>query len=183
MDMKLTGPFRRWFARVVDGMVAFVVVVPLLFVVLLAWSGPLPLAAGHHVFQVILHVVALCMTGMIIATQQAFFGNSLGKHLMSITVRPFEKPESTFRFFAIREAKVAVMGLGLGLAVFGTIAQIYQWYLLRKDGSTTYDRGRALVVDMDVPPAARELRQTLAILLVVAVSIMAFCILFLAVTS
>lgn len=130
---------RRLCARYIDvNFAVSLIILPLVFLVSLgsALEGS-PLMLGVA-FTVACYVL--------IASQQAFFGNSAGKYILGIEAVTMGQRPRDLSFFFEREARVLVLGQAFGLQFASTAAGFVSFYYLRKDGVTHYDRNFSSVV-------------------------------------
>ncbi|MBY3433922.1 hypothetical protein HFN89_07140 [Rhizobium laguerreae] len=130
---------RRLFARYVDiNLAAVLIVIP---VCLAAMFGFLPSSPPFWI-----SVVVTVGCSMLIAAQQAVFGNSAGKYIAGIKAMPAQPRERDLSFFVEREFKVLILGQAFGLQVASLIAGLVSLYFLRRDGITHYDRNLSSVI-------------------------------------
>lgn len=130
---------RRLCARHID--IYFAVMLIILPLVFLAPPG---LSVSSSPYLLGLAFTIACY--VVVAAQQAFFGNSAGKYILGIKAVTMGQRPRDLSFFLEREARVLVLGQAFGLQFASTAAGIVSFYFLRKDGVTHYDRNFSTVV-------------------------------------
>jgi hypothetical protein len=130
---------RRLFARYVDLNLAAILIT--VFAVFAATLGLFPIGS-----QLLIAVLFMVGCTLLLAAQQAVFGNSAGKYIAGIKAIPSQPRERDFSFFVEREFKVLILGQAFGLQIASIIAGLVSLYFLRRDGSTHYDRNLSTVV-------------------------------------
>ncbi|MCS4088850.1 RDD family protein [Rhizobium sp. BK176] len=137
-DEPATAP-RRLFARYVDLNLAAILVTLVAF--LAATLGLFPMGS-----QLLIAVLFMVGCTVVLAAQQAVFGNSAGKYIAGIKAVPTQPRERDFSFFMEREFKVLILGQAFGLQIASIIAGFVSLYFLRRDGTTHYDRNLSTVI-------------------------------------
>lgn len=133
------GALRRLSARYIDlNFAAMIIVLPL---TLIAAPGA-ALAASPLMFALVITVACY----IVLAAQQAFFGNSAGKYILGIKAIPTRGQEADIGFFVEREFRVFILGQAFGLQLASAVAGFVSLYYLRKHGETHYDRNFSAVI-------------------------------------
>jgi hypothetical protein len=130
---------RRLFARYVDLNLAAILMT--IVALLAAAVGVFPVGS-----QLLIAVLFMVGYTVILAAQQAFFGNSAGKYIAGIRAIPTQPRERGFSFFIEREFKVLVLGQAFGFQIASIVAGLVSLYFLRRDGTTHYDRNLSSVI-------------------------------------
>lgn len=143
-----THPWRRFFARSLDGSFAFL---PFAIIAIIA------VAAGSVVFPVLSPLVLallpfplLLVVVVLFLLIEAFcisrFGTTPGKALYGISLRTAEGRRLPFRLAFWRAFAVLVRGQGLWIPFVNLVTIVVAYVTLKRDGQTTWDRDGEIVV-------------------------------------
>lgn len=134
------SPVRRYVARFIDETIELLVLF-LILVVLHALR--LPLEKGF--FLTLLTLTTTFVGHIALAASMSVFGNTPGKYMTGIRVKPIEG-EADFEFYLRREMAFFVHADALTIPVAGAVMSVFQCVRLQNTGFTTYDQGKAVVV-------------------------------------
>jgi hypothetical protein len=87
----------------------------------------------------------LPLAALVLALTMALTGTTPGKAILGIRVSA-SKNQGRLKFFLVREVKVWLAGLGLGIPIFGLFTQIYQYSQVTAGKPASYDQGGTDVV-------------------------------------
>ncbi|MFT4183149.1 MAG: RDD family protein [Rhizobium sp.] len=93
-------------------------------------------------------VWAICLlpiAALVLALTMALTGTTLGKTILGIRV-DVPKGQGRLKFFLIRELKIWLVGLGLGIPIVTLLTQIYQHRQVAAGNPASYDEGGTAVV-------------------------------------
>jgi uncharacterized RDD family membrane protein YckC len=96
--------------------------------------------------EAILNILVLLVGTVVVAASFALFGTTPGKAIFRISVRRADGSKLPFVVALVRELKVFVKGLGLGIPLVALITHIVGYTNLKNDGITSWDRDGGLVV-------------------------------------
>lgn len=139
-------PWIRFWARTFDTLVFGVVLGILLG---LLWPEALDIADS------IFNIVLLLVISFVAATSFALFGTTPGKAIFRVSVRNADGTKLSFGKALVRELKVLLRGLGLGIPLVSLITQIVCYSRLSGNGDTSWDRDANLTVSHQAIPAWR----------------------------
>lgn len=138
--LPLAGPWRRFFARVVDGAV-FAYPAAVLFRLLIDWASPafsmwLQSPNSRLVAPVFVLPFALAIEAVI----AGLLGTTPGKKLLGVQVTTLSGGRPTFGQFATRLAGLYWRGLAVGVLLVNFCTMGRQYWLVRKGRPTGYDK-------------------------------------------
>jgi uncharacterized RDD family membrane protein YckC len=140
--LPLAGPWRRFFARLVD---LWIIALPTAFLVALALSSLSPVfglwiqrPGSEYAFGwLLMPLVLLTEAGIF-----AIFGNTLGKALLGITVTTVGAQRPTAAQYFHRQLGVYWFGLGTGFPLVSLFTMARQYGRLKSGGHARYDEGK-----------------------------------------
>jgi hypothetical protein len=157
-------PWRRFWARNFDYLLHAVVIV-----ILWALIAPNSLMAINNS---LLGFLLMLLWLILECIYMAYFGTTLGKKIMGITVRTSDGTRVS-GFIAVKRSRIVwVRGMGLGVGIIQLIANLVGYSKLRKDGITSWDRELALVVSHEKIGFLRYLICPVIVLAVIGLAIM-----------
>jgi len=160
----LVTPWRRYLAKMLDISAAIIPAVAVQ-IAFSRYSPEFAIWLSDPSTSMVLVVVGVVSTPFVEAFYSTAFGNTPGKALLGISVATIAGRKLSYVEYLIRNFRVAWAGLGAFFPVFAFIMMIYQFRMLLKLGSTTYDLNRYIVRAL---PIAR-MRVVAAILALVAI--------------
>ncbi len=142
--LEATGPWPRLWARAIDcwllapaiafGIGIFTAIYyPTLYVKLMSMNNT------------VVGLGLLPIVGVVLALMMALIGTTPGKAILGIRVISIADGNK-FLFYLIRELKVWVFGLGLGIPIVALFTQVYQCRRVGAGKAAGYDEGFAMVV-------------------------------------
>ncbi|MBD9652906.1 RDD family protein [Ensifer sp. ENS09] len=139
-----TGPWPRFWARAID---CWLLAPTLSFVIAIAaaFYAPTLYVQFTSLNSTVLGLGLLPVVGIVLALMMAVIGTTPGKAILGIRVTSIADGNK-FLFYLIRELKVWVFGLGLGIPFVALFTQIYQCRRVGAGNAAGYDEGFAMVV-------------------------------------
>ncbi|MRG54200.1 DUF4339 domain-containing protein [Phyllobacterium sp. SYP-B3895] len=137
------SPWSRYAARLLDQVIWAVPAVFVLLVIAAITQNPWFINLLSNQVAAILMIMPLF--GLFNALTMTFFGNTIGKTIMGVNVRPENGRKAGLSFYLLRELKVLVFGMGIGFPIVAFFTQLYQHKKVKIEGQATYDRDLAEV--------------------------------------
>jgi uncharacterized RDD family membrane protein YckC len=137
------SPWSRYAARLLDQVIFTVPAIFVLLLIAAIWKNPTFIKLFDNQIAVVAMVIP--MFGVFNALTMTFFGNTIGKTIMGVVVKPAEGRHEGLMFYLLRELKVLVFGLGVGFPLVALFTQLYQHSKVKTQGQATYDRDLAEV--------------------------------------
>lgn len=138
-------PSHRWVARIIDlclfTPLAFVIYVPSLLI-FNSIFGDLILVANR--VELVTYFVSSAVFLLVLLAIDSFigaaFGNTPGKSLMRICVVEKDGKMPTLKRRFKRSLGVGIIGLGFSIPIINSLLMIIQFFIVRKQKQTTYDK-------------------------------------------
>ncbi|MCZ4093836.1 RDD family protein [Sinorhizobium psoraleae] len=134
-------PWPRFWARLIDLWLLGLLLAAIIGVGTFLYSPALFLVATD---PKIIGFALLPLVGVVVALLMAAIGTTPGKAILGIRLKPVVTG-SRLIFFLIRELKVWVFGLGLGIPFVALFTPIYQYTRVAGGKAASYDDGYCLV--------------------------------------
>lgn len=145
----LVRPWRRFFARYCDYILYCSIMGNLMYYV--APQFTMDFIERYSVYVLI--TILLLSWSFIEATLLSNFGSTIGKRLLNISVCNLLSNKLTYKLALKRSLKVFWLGMGLGIPALNIAANIYSYYIVKRDSVTTWDReGDILVKHNEINP-------------------------------
>lgn len=137
------GPWPRFWARLIDiwllaPILAFVIGIAA------AFYSPTRYIQLMALNSTVLGIALIPIVGIVLALLMSMIGTTPGKAILGIRVTSIADGNK-FVFHLIRELKVWVFGLGLGIPIVALVTQIYQCRRVGAGNAAGYDEGFAMV--------------------------------------
>ncbi|NLR95600.1 RDD family protein [Rhizobium sp. P38BS-XIX] len=137
-------PWPRFLARYIDTSIMLWLLLSMLSLVSSLYAPALYIKimnTGNSVWTFCL----LPIVALVLALVMALTGRTIGKAILGIRV-PIQNGQGRLGFFLLRELKVWLVGLGLGIPVFSLVTQIYQCRRVAAGKPASYDQGGIVVL-------------------------------------
>lgn len=138
-----SGPWPRFWARAIDCWLLGPTLAFAIGIVTAIYS-PTSYVKLMSINNTLLGLGLLPIVGVILAMMMAAIGTTPGKAILGIRVTSITDGNKFF-FYLIREMKVWVFGLGLGIPIVALVTQIYQCRRVGAGKAAGYDEGFAMV--------------------------------------
>lgn len=122
---------------------------------------------AYNVF--VLNLVLQPVVCVLDAVIYHLFGNTPGKALMGFNVSKADGSHLSFKAYFLRNFMVWTTGNAYGLPVYCLIANLTQFYSLKREGCTTYDKAEGYSFNGN-PPSRRRSIFILVLIIIIAIS-------------